>query len=208
MVKFDFTKFDWAAVQKTGAQKLQNYPIDFKPPEGAGWAAAQQASKTSPAMNQVLSEDPSCSIVGADGITFGRAGRSKPSIFTVAAGPTAGAADGLGTVLGGGVWRSSQPQWGWYVGGGILAQTNIGCNIGLEVTYIWGPPSDLNGPSINLGIDGGVNIVTASPRLIIAIKTNPFRFDLVGISLAISAGLSVLPLNLTVELTATKIGVF
>jgi hypothetical protein len=110
----------------------------------------------------------------------------------------------LGGVAQGGAYASSTPEVGLFRSLGVgLFLLNAGISVGPAVSFIFGPPSVLAGNMI--GVQVGVSFpgtkFGAGGALLFV--TNPIRFA--GFAVSASAGASVLPVTVSLQITDTKL---
>ena len=130
---------------------------------------------------------------------------APPSLTTVTIGlgGSTSAFAAFGVTAGAGLYGSTTPELGWYLSGGAGYWTNAGVSAGLALTYVFGPPSAFSGLSIGVGVDAdlpglGVGI---SILLLFGASGPPFQF--LGYSLGVSAGVSLLPMDFTIQASDT-----
>lgn len=127
------------------------------------------------------------------------------SLLTVGAGLSASAFAGLGVTAGTGVYGSNSPEFGVYVSAGGGYWSNAGASGGLQLTFIFGPPSSLAGVAWGVGIDLGIpgSPVGVGAMAYFSFSGPPFEF--LGVSWGGSAGVSALPCDVTVQISETKL---
>lgn len=125
--------------------------------------------------------------------------------WTIAAGPSVTAAAGGGAGASGGLYFWNKPpsgEIGIFGSLSIVSVTNVGASIVGQVTYYFGSaPSCLAGTSLVVGVDIGGKVLTGGGYLVFS--TSPAQ--LIGISVALGAGVSMLPVDFTVQLSRTWI---
>ncbi|HUL08132.1 MAG TPA: hypothetical protein VLV76_17550 [Candidatus Acidoferrum sp.] len=138
--------------------------------------------------------------------------RSPRPDFTLTAGITA--AGGAGVNFGGGAgmyfWnKSPSGEVGLYGGLSVGMITNIGASIGDQLCFLFGPAGTvLAGDSITVAVDVDIVMASVSGMLILSAPpvslgwpptlTGPWRPEVIGIGIALSVGISVLPVDISV----------
>lgn len=126
--------------------------------------------------------------------------------WTIAGGPSVSGVVGAGAGAHGGLYfwnKVPSGEIGWFGGISFVAATNIGVSLVAQVTYYFGSaPSCLAGTSLVIGVDIGGKILTGGGYLVISASPPP---RLTGISFALGVGASILPVDLTVQVSKTWI---
>lgn len=125
--------------------------------------------------------------------------------WTIAVGPTWTGAVGGGASASGGLYFWNKPpsgEIGFFGSLSIVSVTNVGVSLVGEATYYFGSaPACLAGTSLVVGIDIGGKVITGGGYLVFS--TSPAA--LIGISFALGVGVSILPVDFTVQLSHTWI---
>lgn len=103
-----------------------------------------------------------------------------------------------------GVYGSTTPEVGVFASAGGGWWSNIGASIGPTVTFIFGPPSDMDGVSVGIGCD-----VSATPgvgwsvsgMLLYGTTGPPFPF--LGFSVGAAFGVAPIRIDVTLQVTVT-----
>ncbi|MDD3446108.1 MAG: hypothetical protein PHS60_11895 [Zavarzinia sp.] len=179
---------------------------------GAVAAASAVSNLGKVASDAIGFENAAAGSVRISGMIPGvRIRRPNPDItFTI--GFTASA--GAGLTIGGGagmyVWsKFPGAEIGLYASAGAGYSTNIGAGAGDNLSVLFGPaPTLLAGDCITLSVDIGVDVLTVSGQLILNAPpvslgmpptvTGVWHPEVVGIGIALTAGMSVLPASVTV----------
>jgi hypothetical protein len=110
----------------------------------------------------------------------------------------------LGGVAQGGVYGSTSPEVGLFRSLGVgLFMLNLGVSVGPTLTIIFGPPSVLAGNMVGMQISvsfPGTKIGGGGALLFLP---SPFRFA--GFAVSLSAGASVIPVTVSLQITDTKL---
>ena len=125
---------------------------------------------------------------------------SSSGKFTMAVGLQGAAFAVIGATASAGVYGSTSPELGVFfsLGGGWW--TNVGLSAGISLTFIFGPPADLNGVSWGIGCDSRWWVGSVGGLLLFS--PPPFRF--LGFSVGLSAGPSMIPaFDVTVQVSNT-----
>ena len=199
----------WANQDKSSLRKSANLHRNVRLAGGPEWPrieqlATQLGGGKGKQVLDVADERPNIQVLAPKNACFGQAKAAKPRCITDAYGGTFSAEIEFGVVAGLGWFGCTNGQKGYYFSGGPQFQSNISIGAGGEWTRIFGPPSDFQGVSLNVGIDVTIfGPISGEGRIVIGILNNPFRFQFLGFSLALVGGISVLPVNGTMELTGT-----
>lgn len=127
------------------------------------------------------------------------------SVLTIGAGVSTAAFAGLGVTVGTGLYGSNTPEFGAYASGGGGYWTNVGASGGIQYTVVFGPPSSFAGVCWGVGVDIGVpgTIVGAGAMALFGMSGPPFEF--LGVSWSVAVGPSILPADVTIQFSETKI---
>ncbi len=152
---------------------------------------------------QVSERPPTVTRIDPSRVPVGMASRPS-SIITIGLGVQVSAFVGVGFTGETGFYGSTSREFGVYVSGGAGWWTNVGSGVGPVLTIIFGPPSDFRGVALGIGAD-----IIAAPPLVsfggmLLFSAPPTRY--IGVAVGFSAGLTVLPVDLTIQIskTATK----
>jgi hypothetical protein len=143
------------------------------------------------------------SLIGGTGPMFGPP--PSTSLFTIGAGCTASIFSVVGVTAGAGIYGSNLPELGLYHSMGAGYWTNVGVSSGIQLTYVFGGPADFGGMSWAVGVDcdvPGVGI-GISAAVIFGASGPPYPF--LGWSVGVGAGVSVLPVDFTFQVSNTKL---
>lgn len=202
------------------ASAVRATPNRYKPPGfgeetmvRAAIGAASTVSNVGKVAADILSmENARPGSVRVAGLIPGVRIRTPSPDITVAYGLTAGAAAGLAIGAGAGLYLWAKfpgAEIGLYnsISGGYA--TNIGVGAGGNLCVLFGPaPAVLAGDCITLSVDIGIDVITVSGQLILNAPpvslgmppriTGAWHPEVIGIGMALTAGISVLPANISV----------
>lgn len=173
-----------------------------------GLSAASHISSTAALMKEATELAEAArripiSFFGGRGPMFGPPPSS--SVITVGVGTSIAAFEIVGVTAGAGIYGSNSPEIGLYTSMGGGYWTNVGVSGGVQLTYVLGPPSAFGGMSWAVGVDcdvPGVGI-GISAAVIFAASGPPYQF--LGWSVGVGAGVSVLPVDFTFQVSNTKL---
>ena len=143
------------------------------------------------------------SFLGGSGPMFAPPARSP--FVTVGAGSSASIFAVIGVSFGSGVYGSNTPEIGLYSSAGGGYWTNYGVSGSIQLTYVIGPPSAFGGMSWSVGVDCDIPGVGlgVSAAVIFSASGPPYQF--LGWSVGVGAGVSVLPVDFTFQVSNTKL---
>jgi hypothetical protein len=127
------------------------------------------------------------------------------SVVTVGVGSSVSAFAAIGITFGAGLYGSTKPELGIYTSGGGGIWTNAGVSASLQVTFVFGPPSDFGGMSWGVGVGCDIPGVGlgVSAMVLFSASGPPYRF--LGFSYGLGAGVSVLPVEYTFQVSSTHL---
>ncbi len=150
--------------------------------------------------------------ISLSGVIPGVTIRSPRPDFTITAGVTGSAGAVLNFGAGGGVYfwnKSPSGEVGLYGGISVGVITNIGASIGDQFCLLFGPAGTvLAGDSITIAVDIDIVVASLSGMLILNAPpvslgwppsiTGPWRPEVIGIGIALTVGISALPVDISV----------
>lgn len=127
---------------------------------------------------------------------------TRSRYFTMGIGAASSAFAFVGVSVGYGLYGSNLPEFGLYSsrGGGIWS--NVGVAGDLVATYVFGPPSKFGGISWGISVAADIPGAGFGISAQVLFGTTGPPFELLGFSYAIGAGVTALPV--TVSLTASN----
>jgi hypothetical protein len=131
-----------------------------------------------------------------------------PHEVTVGLGFDVTCAAGVTISAGGGLYFSTLPEAGVYasVGGGVT--TNASFFFGGAVTVVFGPPSTFSGDALAVGVDFSLpppSLLGGGGALLFALSS---PYNLIGFVLQFGLSPSVIPVDITVQVSRTEIAKF
>ncbi len=123
--------------------------------------------------------------------------------MTIGLGGSTSAFAVIGVTAGAGLYGSTTPELGWYTSGGAGFWTNAGVSSGLALTYVFGPPSAFSGLSIGVGVDADLPGLGVGIGILLLFGASGPPFQFLGYSFGVSAGLSALPIDFTIQASDT-----
>jgi hypothetical protein len=208
-----FTPIDFSGAQRlTGPGRTPPSSSQQSVLRAALRAFAAVSSKGPKVQSALALASPPPGTMSVGGTVSGAVIRRPLPDFTVTLGVTAAKGPGIALGLGGGVYfwnKSPGGEVGVYgsVSAGLI--TNVGAGVGDAVTYLFGPaPSVLAGDSITVSIDVGVDFLTFSGLMILSAPpvsagwpptiSGAWKPEIIGVGFAMTAGFSVLPVDISV----------
>lgn len=127
------------------------------------------------------------------------------SVVTIGIGSSSSAFAVIGVSFGAGLYGSNTPELGVYdsIGGGIW--TNAGVSGGLAVSYVFGPPSAFGGMSWSVGVSADMPGVGFGISAALMFGASGPPYDFLGYTVGISAGISVLPADVSFQVSNTRL---
>lgn len=146
-------------------------------------------------------------------ITVKIRGRSGPMfevprgtrVVTVGIGIASAVFSAVGITTGAGLYGSNKPEFGAYSTAGAGCWTNAGVSSEAQIAYVFGPPSDFGGVSWGVAVSAempgaGFGL---SGQVMFSVNGPPFR--MLGFTAGISVGVSVLPVDVSLTVSHTKL---
>ena len=208
----NFTNLDFSTAQKvTPPGRKANFPGEETVIKG-GLKGLAAVSNRGPLINGLLDAvNPPLATLTVAGSVPGAVIRSPAPDFTLTLGLTGSAGAGVAAGLGAGVYfwtKRPTGELGLYGSISLGVVGNMGASAGDQFGILFGPaPSVLAGDSITVSVDVGVDIFTFSGLMFMTAPpvtlwppalTGGWTPEIIGVGFALTAGVSVLPVDVSV----------
>lgn len=124
--------------------------------------------------------------------------------LTVGFGLTGTGAIGPGLNVSGGIYGSTTPEFGLFATGGFVIGTP-GASGGVELTFVFGTPSDFAGPFFSIQASVGTGAALGGSLLFSLPTTSSPSFAFMGFTINTTAGISAIPVSVSIEFSNTAI---